>query len=142
MVDAQASCSKYYDLAHTSPEGFVELLHTGVAQLTRISHTVIPPLHVIRANFKPVDVAWFQTHMRRDVHLKYALRSDLITDNYNIVIIDSQGAEGALQEDATLAADDVISSIMPHVTNMREFFDGTMELFNRLRMYPNTNGSV
>lgn len=144
MVDAdpQGSCSKYYELNQASPEGFLELLHSGVAKKTQISHTVIPRLDVIRANFKPTDVAWFQSHMRRDVHLKHALRTQVVTDNYDLVLIDSQGAEGALQEAAALAADDVISPIMPHVINTREFFAGTIELFNRLRISREPVGRV
>jgi chromosome partitioning related protein ParA len=131
-ADPQGTISKWFPLRHTAPEGLQSLLQSGAASAAHISKTSIKHLDVIRSDFEPADVAWFETHMRRDVHLKYAMRNNFIFDNYDVVIYDSQGTQGALQEAVALAGDDVLTPITPHVINFREFRDGTLALLDRL----------
>jgi chromosome partitioning related protein ParA len=131
-ADPQGSLSRYYPVETAASAGFLDLLTTGTAKRSQIAKTSIENLDLIRADFGPKDVAWFESHMRRDVHLKHALRNNNVTDNYDIVIIDSQGAVGAVQEAAALAADDIVSPISPHIINVLEFKSGTLALFERL----------
>jgi chromosome partitioning related protein ParA len=133
MVDAdpQGSASKYYDLKNAAPNGFLDLLECGTARPRQISTTVIDGLDVIRADFSPSDVVWFESHMRRDIHLKYALRNDFVEQKYDVVLIDSQGARSAVQEAAALAAADVLTPITPHVINLEEFQAGIFAICAR-----------
>ncbi len=131
-ADPQGSLSLYYPIATAAEHGFLDLLTSGTTKRSQISRTTVENLDIIRADFTSKDVAWFETHMRRDIHLKYALRNNNVSDNYDIVIIDSQGAAGSVQEAAALAADDIVSPISPHVINVREFKKGTLALFERL----------
>jgi chromosome partitioning related protein ParA len=75
---------------------------------------------------------WLANQLDRDIRFKNALRSPLVADCYDCVLIDTQGAVGALQEAAALAADELISPIIPEVLSAREFKDGTMALLQRL----------
>jgi chromosome partitioning related protein ParA len=57
-------------------------------------------------------------------------------DNYDVVIIDTQGAAGHLQNSAALAASQIILPVVPETLAAREFTTGTMELLERLDVGP------
>jgi chromosome partitioning related protein ParA len=75
---------------------------------------------------------WLMNRSDRGVRMRLALHSHAITDAYDCVLIDTQGAIGPLQDAAVLAADILLSPVMPEILSAREFSDGTMELLNRL----------
>jgi chromosome partitioning related protein ParA len=62
--------------------------------------------------------------------MRYALR-DL--KDYDVVLIDTQGAVGPLQDAGVLAADLLLSPIPPEVLSAREFARGTLGMLERLR---------
>jgi chromosome partitioning related protein ParA len=66
------------------------------------------------------------------VRLRTALKAPVIQQSYDCVLIDTQGAVGALQDAAAMAADILLSPITPEILSAREFRDGTMELLGRL----------
>ena len=75
---------------------------------------------------------WLLTRIDRGFRLRGALKSPAVANNYDCVLIDTQGAVGPLQDAAALAADILISPITPEMLSAREFKDGTMELLDRL----------
>ena len=64
------------------------------------------------------------------VRMRYALR-DL--EQYDIILIDTQGAVGPLQDAGVLAADLLLSPIPPEILSAREFARGTLGMLERLR---------
>lgn len=58
----------------------------------------------------------------------------LLCENYDVVIIDTQGAVGPLQDAAAYAADLLISPIKPDVLSAREFLNGTQQMLSRLAL--------
>lgn len=53
-------------------------------------------------------------------------------ENYDFILIDTQGAVGPLQDMAVLAADILISPIPPELLSAREFARGTIGMIERL----------
>lgn len=137
MIDAdvQPSLSKYYPLSHQASQGIVELM-LGKSDDENIRHcisqTVYSNLDIVVSNNISGDI---QTKMQgrpdRAVLLKSKLMHPVIRQ-YDFVLIDTQGAVGALQDAASFAADLLISPVMPETLSAREFLSGTYEMLERL----------
>ncbi len=54
-------------------------------------------------------------------------------DIYDVVLIDTQGAVGPLQDAAVLSADMLLSPIPPEILSAREFARGTLGMIDRLK---------
>ena len=65
------------------------------------------------------------------VRLKHILAD--YDDLYDVVLLDTQGAVGPLQDAAVLAADFLLSPIPPEILSAREFARGTVSMLDRLR---------
>jgi chromosome partitioning related protein ParA len=133
-ADVQPSLSKYYPLTHMAPKGLYQVITSG-GMITPdcISHTNIRNLHLIYSNDPDSTLqTWLKDREDRLVLLKRALRSPVIQDNYDVVIIDTQGAIGELQKTAAMAADVMISPVMPATLSAREFVTGTIALMESL----------
>lgn len=138
-ADPQASLTKYYEEKDLAPAGLYDVITRGIVTERAISSTKIQNLDLIYSDAAPSEKngetdlqSWLAAKIDRGHRLKAALRSPLVTENYDVVIIDTQGAQGALQDDATLAADILISPIPPSVIDAREFCNTTQELLKRL----------
>ena len=66
------------------------------------------------------------------MRIKLALRNPQINERYDVVLIDTQGAVGHLQDAAVLASDILISPVSPDILSAREFTSGTQDLLDRL----------
>ncbi|MBR1819280.1 MAG: AAA family ATPase [Neisseriaceae bacterium] len=110
MIDAdvQPSLSKYYPLSYTAPNGIVELMlgeNNDNNIRSCISHTVYPNLDIVLSNNISGEIQTkIQVRPDRAVLLKSKLIHPIIR-SYDFVIIDTQGAVGALQDAAAFAAD-------------------------------------
>ena len=129
-ADKQPSLSSYYPIISQAEDGFVSLLKEHNVETT-ISTTSIGCDLVI--NDDPGDALsdWIIHTPDGRVRLKHILRQ--IKDRYDIVLIDTQGAIGPLQDIGVLAADFLISPIIPETISAREFARGTMAMFDRLK---------
>jgi chromosome partitioning related protein ParA len=135
MVDAdiRPMLSKYYTLEKPAEDGFFAVISKSTVTPAVIGKTNIPNLDLVVSDVNIADViGWMRDRLDRDVRLRNALRCPYVEDHYDAVIIDSQGAQGVLQEAAALAADEIISPVVPEVLSVREFRDGTIELYARL----------
>lgn len=132
-ADVQPSLSKYYPLRHRAPLGLLDVVTRGTVTSEAISQTAIPNLDLIASDSLESHLQlWLAHQLDRDIRFKNALRAPIVADRYDCVLIDTQGAVGALQEAAALAADELICPIVPEVLSAREFGAGTMALWQRL----------
>jgi chromosome partitioning related protein ParA len=132
-ADIRPMLSKYYTIAEQAPDGFFDILSKGIVTASSVSKTSVKNLDLIYSDLDVADVmGWMRDRLDRDVRLRNSLRCKFVEDNYDVVILDSQGAQGVLQEASALAADEIISPLIPEVLSVREFRDGTIELYSRL----------
>ena len=137
--DVQPSLSKYYPLSYRAPYGIVELLLKQDIEKdigSTISKTIYPNLDIVLSNDISADVE-IQVSNRPD--RAFLLRNKIfhpsytyINENYDIVLIDTQGAVGPLLETAAFASTCLLTPIMPEVLSAREFLKGTQKLISRL----------
>lgn len=138
MIDAdvQPSLSKYFPLSKRAKKGMVELLlndNSTEEISSTISSTIYPNLDIVLSNNITNEIQiQVQNLPQRAFLLKSKLNSPFIQENYDVIIIDTQGAVGALQDAASFAANHLISPIMPDVLSAREFFSGTQTTLKRL----------
>jgi chromosome partitioning related protein ParA len=129
-ADIQPTLSSYYPLAQQADGGLLQLITTGSIQGT-ISQTQISGLDIVISDDPEGSIEnWILHTPDGRVRMRYALR-DL--KDYDVVLIDTQGAVGPLQDAGVLAADLLLSPIPPEVLSAREFARGTLGMLERLR---------
>ena len=133
-ADVQPSLSKYFALATPVPAaGLTELIVRGAVTPACVSQTMYQNLDIVVSDDPEGQLPrWLINRIDRGFRLRFALQSPEISDCYDCVLIDTQGAVGPMQDAAVLAADLLLSPVTPEVLSAREFSDGTMELLNRL----------
>jgi chromosome partitioning related protein ParA len=129
--DIQPSLSKYFKLKRVAPKGLVQAVMRQTIEPDCISSTIYPNLDIIVSN-DPDGILnpWLATKPGSHDYLPRALASPYITEDsgYDIVIIDTQGARGALQNSAAMAASYLILPVEPSIIAAREFISGTVGL--------------
>jgi len=133
-ADVQPSLSKFFPIAACERSGgLTDVIVCGEIKTTSISPTVYGNLDIVLSDDPQGSLPhWLLTRIDRGVRLRVALQAPAITNTYDCVLIDTQGAVGPLQDAAALAADVLISPITPEILSAREFRDGTLELLSRL----------
>lgn len=135
--DVQPSLSKYYPISHRAPNGIVELLlgeNTEEVIRSTISNTIFPNLDIVFSNnISALVETEVTSRPDRAFLLRSKLYSQYIQNNYDVVLIDTQGAVGPLLDTAAFAATCLLCPIMPEVLSAREFLTGTQELLKRLQ---------
>ncbi len=133
-ADVQPTLSSYYPIDSRAAHGLTSFITStspppidGV-----ISKTVIDGLDLIVSDDPEGKLqSWILHTPDGRVRLKQLLaRCD---ERYDIILIDTQGAVGPLQDTAVLAADLLLSPIPPEVLSAREFARGTVQMLERLR---------
>lgn len=135
MVDAdpQPSLSKYYELEYEAPEGLTEVITSGSVGPSAISKTKFHNLDLIKSNDGEAELQhWLHKQPDRRSRLALALSSPVVTNSYDIVLIDTQGAIGPLQTCAAFAADTLVSPLPPDTASIREFRTGMLQVLHRL----------
>lgn len=128
-LDSQPTLSSYYELSQPAPGGVYELLATELVDLDQIiSHTAIPNLDIIVSNDYRNQL---QQLLLNAPNGRFRL-IDLL-DRYDAILIDTQGARSVILEMAVMAADRLISPIVPELLTAREFVRGTQGMLNELR---------
>jgi len=131
--DVQPALSKYYQLKDPANTGMAQVISSGgLITAQDISHTDHSHLDIIVSNMTDATQNWLKQREDRLILLKRAVRQPMVRDNYDIVIIDTQGATGELQRTAAMAADIMISPIKPDLMNYSEFLSGTLEMMAQL----------
>lgn len=144
-ADVQPSLTRYFPISRRAPHGLTEIITQGTISTECISSIQLrarSPAHGLNpegcldlvASDAPEGSlqTWLASRIDRAVRIKLALRSPQIRERYDVVIIDTQGAVGHLQDAAVLASDILISPVSPDILTAREFTSGTQELLDRL----------
>lgn len=139
-TDVQPSLSKFYKYHSVAPNGIVELLLGDNSESlirSTISETIYPNLHIIQSN-----------NLDDELSLKVAQRADRAFllknkfnnpyfENYDVILIDTQGSVGPIQDAAMYASQFLISPIKPETLSAREFIAGTQDAIDRLKVGAN-----
>ena len=134
-ADVQPSLSKYYPIHRYGEHGLIELLLNDQIDERIFSQTVYPNLDIVLSNNITSEIQYhLQSRPDRAALLRARMDLPLLCENYDVVIIDTQGAVGPLQDAAAYAADLLISPIKPDVLSAREFLNGTQQMLSRLAL--------
>lgn len=132
-ADPQPSLSKYFMLEQSSNTGMAEVItRGGIIRASDISRTTFKNLDLIRSNMTDGTQSWLKDREDRLILLKRAVRLPIIKENYDLVVIDTQGAKGELQRAAAMAANIMLSPLRPDMMSYAEFHEGTLEMLKSL----------
>jgi chromosome partitioning related protein ParA len=132
-ADPQPTLSTYYELEDPAPAGLTDLVVHGRSD-TVVSRTCIPRLDLIYSDDPEGKLGnWILHDPAGRIRLKHSLAGPEFRDRYDIILIDTQGAIGPLQDTAVAAADLLLSPIPPEILSAREFVRGTVQMIERLK---------
>lgn len=130
-ADVQPTLSSFYPLDNLATRGLSGLI-TEASSNNVVSQTSIPNLDLIISDDPEGALQnWILHTPDGRVRLKHLLAS--FNGMYDIILIDTQGAVGPLQDAAVLAADLLLSPIPPEILSAREFTRGTLGMLERLQ---------
>lgn len=119
-LDSQPTLSSYYALSQPAPGGVYELLATELVDLDQIiSRTTLPNLDIIVSNDTRSQLQQLLLNAPNGRFRLIGLL-DRFADRYDAILIDTQGARSILLEMAVLAADHLVSPIVPELLTARE----------------------
>ncbi len=128
-ADKQPSLSSFFPIKYRAPDGFVSLVMENNLDST-ISTTTVGCDIVINDDTADQLSNWIINAPGAVVRLKILLKR--LQSTYDIILIDTQGAVGTLQDIGVLAGDFMISPIMPETISAKEFARGTLAMLQRL----------
>lgn len=127
-VDVQPTLSSYFALTKRAEGGVYELLARNEQRAERVvSHTAIANLDVIVSNDQQGQLNSLLLHAA-DGRLRLRNLLPLFRDDYDLMLIDTQGARSVLLEMAVLASDIALSPVTPEILAARELQRGTVQL--------------
>ncbi len=129
-ADIQPSLSSYFSIPHLAEAGLQKLITTGSTQGC-ISKTKYKNLDLIVSDDPEGKLASLILHAA-DGRMRIKAALDKLT-NYDLVIIDTQGAAGPLQDVAALAATTLLSPVPPEILSAKEFHRGMLSLLERMK---------
>lgn len=127
-LDRQPTLSSYFPLSTRAPGGVFELLACNERRAERVvSHTTIANLDVILSND---DQRQLDTMLLNAADGRLRLRHLLafFQQDYDLALVDTQGARSVLLEAAVLASELAISPVTPEILAARELQRGTIQL--------------
>ena len=157
-ADIQPALSRHFEMAHVAENGLTQMIMKGVLSPDCISQISLPPenfkgdtsvlnarggfLHVVRSDTQKVSETgtitydsslqdWLANRLDRLVRIRIALKSEPVERQYDVVLIDTQGAVGYLQDAAVNASDMLLIPTKPDIVSAREFVSGTLALLDR-----------
>lgn len=133
-ADVQPSLSRYFAVEHRAPYGLTELVKNGGRiEPMFVSTTDRPNLDLVVSD-DPDGILqnWLKGQDDTIFIMKRVVGSPFVNENYNVVIIDTQGAAGQLQKSASMAADTMLSPVNPTIISAREFGSGTISMLEGL----------
>jgi chromosome partitioning related protein ParA len=131
-LDTQPSLSSFYRLEHEAPGGTYELIAQNQTRADQvISRTCIPNLSVILSN-DPHNQLSNMLLYAADGRLRLKNLVAAFADDFDLMLIDTQGARSITLETALLCSDLAISPITPDMLAAREFYRGTQQLLKDL----------
>lgn len=132
-ADVQPSLSKFFPVHYRSPRGLSAVVTSGGnPSVDCISRTIFSNLDLIYSDTPDAELqSWLNRREDRLMIMRRAMRSPLL-ETYDAVLIDTQGAVGELQKSAAMAADFMVSPVVPDVLSAGEFATGTLAMLDEL----------
>ncbi|TDB02088.1 ParA family protein [Halomonas marinisediminis] len=130
-LDSQPTLSSYYPLRTEAPGGTYELIALSDTAPDRvISQTAHPNLDVVISNDHAGQLPQLLLNAPDGRFRLAQLLSSML--DYDLLLIDTQGARSITLEMAVLASDHALSPITPELLSAREFVRGTVGLLRDL----------
>ena len=130
-ADIQPTLSSYYPIEHQAARGLRHLI-TEADVTDVVSRTGIPGLDLIYSDDPQGTLQNFILHtFDGRQRLDYTLRQ--FKPEYDVILLDTQGAVGPLQESAIFAGDIVLSPIRPDKVSASEFRRGSVRVVSEQR---------
>lgn len=127
-LDIQPTLSSYFTLPHRSPGGIYELLAGNEHRAEYVvSGTTIANLDLVISNDERGQLNTLLLHAA-DGRLRLRNLLPLFQADYDLMLIDTQGARSVLLEMAVLASDMALSPVTPEILAARELRRGTVQL--------------
>jgi chromosome partitioning related protein ParA len=137
-ADVQPALSRYFPITEAAPAGLQQLITTGSAKDT-ISRTAVG-CDLVVSNDSLGELENWMLHMPDGrVRLKFAIQE---VSGYDIVLIDTRGATGVIQDAGVLAGDFLLSPIKPSILAAQAFATETVGMLERLRPMANLGAPV
>ena len=134
-LDIQPTLSSYFSLLKRADAGIYELLACNEHRAERvISHTSVTNLDLILSNDGHGQLNSLLLHAP-DGRLRLRHLLPLFQTDYDLMLIDTQGARGVLLEVGLLASETAVSPVMPEMLAARELQRGTVQLIQDLAPY-------
>ena len=131
-LDSQPTLSSYYALSHKAVAGAYELIVLNLTDPAQIiSTTTVIGLDLILSNDDQGRLSTLLLHAP-DGRLRLRNLLGNFRPNYDVLLIDTQGARSVLLEMAVLASDLVLSPVTPEMLAARELHRGTLKLLSEL----------
>jgi chromosome partitioning related protein ParA len=131
-LDTQPSLSSFYRLDHEAPGGTYQLIaQNETCSEQVVSRTCIPNLSLILSNDPFNQLSNLLLHAA-DGRLRLKNLVAAFADDFDLMLIDTQGARSVMLEMALLASGLAISPITPDMLAAREFYRGTQQLLKDL----------
>lgn len=131
----QPSLSSYYSMIHEAQGGIYDLIaFNQTSPELIVSETNIPNLSLILSN-DPNNQLINLILQAPDGRLRLAQLVKAFADQFDLILIDTQGARSAMLEMVLLASDLAISPLQPNMLSAREFNRGTLQMLDGLRPY-------
>jgi len=131
-LDIQPTLSSYFTLTHRASGGIYELLAFNEARAERlISHTVVQNLDLVVSNDMRGELNGLLLQAP-DGRLRLRHLRQVFEPDYDLMLIDTQGARSVLLEMAVLASDLALSPLTPEILAARELRRGTLQLLQDL----------
>jgi len=134
-LDSQPTLSSYYALCAPREAGSYELIAQGLTAPEQvISTTVIQHLDLIVSNDRAGHISTLLLHAA-DGRLRLRNLLPAFQDQYDVLIVDTQGARSVVVEMVILASDCALCPVPPEMLAARELRRGTLGLFDELEPY-------
>ncbi len=131
-LDNQPSLSSFYALSHEAPGGTYQLIANNETRADQvISHTCIPNLSLIHSNDPFNQLGNLLLHAA-DGRLRLKNLLPAFEQDFDLILIDTQGARSIVLEMVLLGAHMAISPITPDMLTAREFQRGMLQLYRDL----------
>ncbi|WP_339436271.1 ParA family protein [Pseudomonas sp. EL_65y_Pfl1_R32] len=131
-LDNQPSLSSFYNLSHEAPGGTYQLITSNETRPDQIiSQTCIPNLSLIKSN-DPFNLLSNLLLHAADGRLRLKNLMPAFAQDFDLILIDTQGARSIVLEMALLGSQVAISPITPDMLTAREFQRGMLQLYRDL----------
>lgn len=133
-LDNQPSLSSFYNLSHEAPGGTYQLITSNETRPDQIiSQTYIPNLSLIKSN-DPFNLLSNLLLHAADGRLRLKNLMPAFAQDFDLILIDTQGARSIVLEMALLGSQMAVSPITPDMLTAREFQRGMLQLYRDLEI--------